>query len=307
MRIAIMGSGGMGGYVGAKLSSAGHEVIFIARGQHLKAIQKQGLRVLSPDGDIHIQPAQAVEDTTKVGSVDLILFSVKLYDTEAAARSCLPMMDENTFMLSLQNGVESIDLISKIVGNNKTIGGAIYVSAHIESPGVIRHNGGTDILLFAEEDSKPSVRTDCLEKILNEAGLKAKRHDDLHVMLWSKFILLSANAGIGSLTGLGILAIKQDPDMYPLFREAMLEAQAVARAMGVDLQEDLIEGIFKVIENLDGHDLIASQALDLKKGRKMELEWIQGTIHRLGKKHNVPTPVHSTAYIALKRFAGGRS
>jgi len=306
MRIAIMGSGGMGGYVGAKLSAAGHEVIFIARGEHLKAIQEKGLKLLSPDGDLHIQPAQAFEDTREVGRVDLIIFCVKLYDTEKAAQACQPMMDQNSFILSLQNGVESLDLINKIVGDHRTLGGAIYVSAHIESPGIIRHNGGTDIIQFAEENNEKTPRTACLEKILNQAGLKGICHDDIQVMLWNKFILLSANAGMGSLTGLGIIGMLKDPDIAPMLRAAMKEAEAVAHAMGVKLADDLIDNIYKVFNNLDGHDLIASQALDLQKGRKMELEWIQGSIHRLGKKYGVATPIHSTAYVALKRFAHGQ-
>ena len=185
MRIAIMGSGGMGGFLGTKLAAAGHEVIFVARGKHLSAINSQGLKLLSPEGDIHIHPVTACEDTRDVGPVDLILFCVKLYDTDQAARACLPLMQDTTFILTLQNGVESVDLISAIVGPDKTIGGSIYVSASIASPGVITHSGGTNTIRFAERDNQQSPRTDILEQIFDQAGLIGVREDNLQTMLWT--------------------------------------------------------------------------------------------------------------------------
>ncbi|VAV96428.1 2-dehydropantoate 2-reductase [hydrothermal vent metagenome] len=307
MRIAIMGTGGMGGFLGTKLAAAGHEVTFIARGQHLETIKSDGLRLLSREGDLHIHPARAFADTSHVGTVDLILFCVKLYDTEQAAQACLPMMADDTFILTLQNGVESIDLISAVVGPNRTVGGAIYVSASISAPGVIQHSGGTNTIRFAEPDNQPSQRTEVLECIFDEAGLIGLREENLQKMLWSKFVLLCGNAGVGSLTDSSAVAICLDPDNREMLEAAMWEVYHIAAAMGVALPEKTVEDALNLFSSgSNPEELIASQCLDLRKGRKLELNWTQGTIHRLGKKYGVPTPINSTAYAALKRFADGR-
>lgn len=306
MRIAIMGSGGMGGFLGAKLAIAGHDVIFIARGKHLAAINSDGLKLLSHDGDVHIHPANACEDTQDVGPVDLILFCVKLYDTTQAARACLPMMQDTTFILTLQNGVESVDLISAIVGQGKTIGGSIYVSANILSPGVIKHSGGANTIRFAEVDNQASPRTEILERIFDEAGLIGVHEENLQKMLWTKFVLLCANAGVGSLTDSGAVAMCSDPDTREILLSAMWEVYHVAEAKGIILPENTVDDVLKLILSVGPQKgLIASQCLDLRSGNRLELEWIQGTLHRLGKKYGVPTPINSTAYVALKRFAEG--
>jgi len=306
MRIAIMGSGGMGGFIGAKLALTGHDVNFIARGAHLAAIKSDGLKLISPDGDHHIEGAAAYEDSADVGPVDLIIFCVKLYDTGPAARACIPMMDDDTFILTLQNGVESADLISAIVGRGKCISGTIYVAANIQSPGVIKHAGGNNSLQFAEMSNQPSRRTEVLEHILSESGLKAIRAENMQAMLWSKFILFSANAGLGALTDSGPVAMCADPDKKDILLGAMWEVFNIAKAMGISLPESIIEdGLTLILSGGLQKDMMASQCLDLRKGNRLELEWIQGAVHRLGKKYNIPTPINSTAYIALKRFAEG--
>ncbi|MBL4802756.1 MAG: 2-dehydropantoate 2-reductase [Emcibacter sp.] len=306
MRIAIMGSGGMGGFIGAKLAGAGHDVIFIARGKHLNALKSSGLKLLSKEGNLHVNPVEAYENTQDVGVVDLIIFSVKLYDTEQAAKACLPMMGDKTFILTLQNGVQSVEIISQTVGNDKTIGGSIYVSANIDSPGVIKHSGGNNTIHFAELCNRKSTRTDILEQLFPEAGLIGIRAENLQEMLWTKFILLCANASIGSLTDSGAVTMCRDPDTKEILLAAMWEVYHVATAMGISLNDDAVEKNLDLILSVGkGKDLMASQCLDLRQGNRLELEWIQGTVHRLGKKYNVPTPVNSTAYVALKRFSQG--
>lgn len=307
MRIAVMGTGGMGGFLGAKLASAGHEVVLIGRGAHLKALQSRGLTLLSHDGDLHITPAMVTADTADVGPVDVILFCVKLYDTVEAAKACLPMMGDETFILSLQNGVESVQMISAIVGPGRTIGGSIYVSANIERPGVISHSGGNNTVHFAENDDHPSPRTDTLTRLLASAGLTGIREENLQTMLWSKFILLSANAGVGALTDRSAVEMCADPDTKPVLIAAMQEARDVATAMGIYLPETVIEDVLAVITSTgQKQDLIASQCLDLRNGKPLELEWVQGTLLRLGQEYNVPTPITKTCYVALKRFSKGR-
>lgn len=307
MRIAIMGSGGMGGFLGAKFSRAGHDVIFIARGAHLKAIESTGLRLISQEGNIHVHPARACEDCGEVGHVDLILFCVKTYDTARAARACRPMLGKNTFILTLQNGVESVQMIDRIAGKGRTVGGAIYVSASISSSGVIQHAGGTNTIRFAEFDNQPSERTEILQRIFDDAGLIGICEENLQKMLWSKFILLCANAAIGSLTDSGAVSICSDPDAKEILIAAMWEVYHVAAALGIKLPENSVQEQLDLILSA-GHqkELIASQCLDLRRGKRLELEWTMGLLHRLGKEHAVPTPVTSTAYIALKRFAEGK-
>ena len=307
MRIAIMGSGGMGGFLGIKLLESGHDVTFIARGEHLETIRNDGIKLLSREGDLHISSVQATDDTNEVGIVDLIIFTVKLYDTQEAAKQCLAMMGDDTYILTLQNGVESVDLISEIVGPGRTIGGAIYVSANIKAPGIIKHSGGTNTIRFAEVDNQSSHRTEELEKIFKNAGLIGIREENLQILLWSKFVLLVANASVGSLTDSGAVSICSDPDSRDILIGAMWEAYHVADAMGIKLPDNTVEEVLTLILNVGQQkDLIASQCLDLRNGKKLELEWVQGTLHRFGKKYNVPTPINSTAYVALKRFANGR-
>ncbi len=301
-----MGSGGMGGFLGAKLAVSGHDVIFIARGRHLDALKSNGLKLISQKGDIHIDKPSVYEDTRDVGPVDLILFCVKLYDTKPAALACKPMMNHDTFLLTLQNGVESADIISSVIGAGKTISGAIYVSASIQSPGVIKHSGGNDTIQFSESDNLPSARTDILENIFEQAGLIGHRADNMKEMLWSKFVLLCANAGLGSLTDSGTKTMCADPDTKEILLAAMWEVFNVAKAMDIALPESIIDDILTLLISDDQQEeMIASQCLDLRCGNRLELEWIQGTLHRLGKLHNVPTPINSTAYVALKRFASG--
>ncbi len=306
MRIAIMGSGGMGGFLGIKLAASGHDVIFIARGEHLDAIKSQGIKLLSHEGDQLIYPAKAYENPNDTGPVDLILFCVKLYDTEQAAHACIPMMGDKTFILTLQNGVESVEMISAIVGPNKTLGGAIYVSASIHAPGIIKHSGGNKTIRFAEVDNQVSARTEILESIFKDAGLNGVRAENLQEMLWTKFVLLCANAGLGALTNSGAVSMCSDPESRKIFVNAMWEVYNVANAVGVKLPENTVEDALNLVLSVgDNQDLISSQCLDLRCGKKLELEWIQGILHRLGQKHGVPTPINSTAYMALKRYAGG--
>lgn len=301
-----MGSGGMGGFLGIKLAASGHDVTFIARGKHLAAIKSQGIKLLSRAGDMHIHPATACENTKDAGMFDLILFCVKLYDTEQAARACLPMIGDRTFILTLQNGVESVDIISTVVGPGKTVGGSIYVSANILSPGVIKHSGGIDTIRFAEVNNQPSARTEILERIFNDAGLMGIREENLQKMLWTKFVLLCANAGLGSLTDSGAAAMCSDPDTREILLGAMWEVYHVAQAMGIILPPNTVDDVLSLILSAGHHkDLIASQCLDLRSGNRLELEWVQGVLHRLGRKYNVPTPINSTAYVALKRFRDG--
>ncbi|WP_417318177.1 ketopantoate reductase family protein [Emcibacter sp.] len=305
MRIGIIGAGGMGGFLGVKLASAGHDIFFVARGKHLEAMKKKGLTLKMEEGDETTRDFTTAESPENFGQMDLIIFAVKLYDTLDAAKLCLPMMGPETVILTLQNGVESVDLISEVVGAGHTIAGSIYVSANIEEPGVIRHNGGANMMMYAGPNGFDEARYEKVAAIIRDTGMAGDRHADMMVMLWEKFVLLAANAGLGAMTGLDAGALCSDPDSRPLFEMALTEAEAVANASGVALQEGLVSMFMERIDALKDQKLLASQAYAKLHGNKLEVEWIQGTIHRLGQKYGVPTPVHSLCYVCLKPFADG--
>lgn len=305
MKIAIMGSGGIGGYIGFKLAKAGHEVVFIARGAHLKALQEKGLTLRTQDAEDHIE-VTAVQDTSLVGPVDMILFSVKLYDTVQAAEMCRAMMGDDSFILTLQNGVESVDLISDVVGPGRTVGGSIYVSANIESPGIIRHNGGNDLIRYGEINQ--SSRLEIVAQLLEDAKLNGLPTDDMQAMLWEKFVLLAVNAGLGAVMDKGAKEMCANDDIRPLFIAGLQEVVDVARAQDIAVDGDVVATVMAYMDNLpEGFDLIASQLLDKRNGKKLELEWLQGTLHRLGQKYGVPTPIHSMAYLTLKPYVDGKA
>ena len=307
MRIAIMGAGGVGGYFGAMLARAGEDVTFIARGDHLRAIEAHGLTIDSDDGAFTIVPAQACEDTQSVGTVDAILFCVKLYDTEAAAQACLPMIGDETSIITLQNGVESVDRISGLVGEGRVLGGAVYIVVNIERPGVIRRTGPSDLMEFSEPDGTLSTRATRFSDACTHAGLNANLVEDMQRMIWRKFVLISATSALTALTRQTVGRVREDPVMRQMMIESIRETVTVANALGVNLPEDIEEDTVYQLDHVISGDAKASQLVDLERGRRLELEWLSGAIHRLGAKTGIPTPVHSTAYAALRPFAAGRN
>ena len=307
MKIGIIGAGGMGGFLGVKLAEAGHDIYFVARGKHLETMLQKGLTLKEESGETTVTNFTAAVDPAGFGEMDLIIFSVKLYDTMEAAKLCLPMMAADSVILTLQNGVESVDMISEVVGKNRTIAGSIYVSANIEEPGVIRHNGGANMMMYAGPDGIDEAQYDKIAAVIKDSAMAGDRHPDMMVMLWEKFVLLAANAGLGAVTGLDAGALCEDPDSRSLFEMALQEVEAVANASGVTLQEGFIPMLMARIDALKGQKLLASQAYAKLHGNKLEVEWIQGTIHRLGQQYGVPTPVHSLCYVCLKPYANGNS
>ena len=306
MRIAVMGAGGVGGYFGARLAAAGEDVLFIARGAHLEALKRGGLTLHSEAGDCRIDPAQATDDTASVGVVDAVLFCVKAYDTEVAARACRPLLGPETFIVTLQNGVESVDLISGIVGRACVLGGATYIVSNIEAPGVIRHIGRSDLMELGEPDG-PGPRARAMVGALQNAGVAALLADDMEASLWRKFVFLSATSSLTALTRQTLGVVRSDPVLRDVFKAALRETAAVAEARGVSLPDDLEERIMNTLDTVVAAGAKASQLVDLERGKPLELEWLSGAIHRFGQESGVATPVHSAVYAALKPFAGGKA
>lgn len=305
MKIAIFGTGGVGGYFGARLAVAGADVHFIARGRHLAAIRADGLKVESALGDAVLKPANATDDPASVGPADLAIVAVKLYDTEAAATAMAPLVGPETAVMSLQNGVTANDTLTRAFGRARLIGGTCSIAAVIGAPGVIRHTGTMATMAFGEWDGKRTPRTEALEAACRKAGIDATLVPDIGAVIWSKFIFLSAFSGITCMMRLPIGPIRTDPETRALHRRAMDEAFAVARKKGVKLADDEVDRRMAFTDGLpDG--MYASMYHDLAAGKRLELAWLSGAVVEMGKELGIPTPAQESYWLALKLHAEGR-
>ncbi len=303
MRIAIMGAGGVGGYYGARLARAGEDVVFVARGNHLAAMQANGLTIHDRDGDFTLNPVDATEDVGSIDTVDVVLICVKLYDTEAAAALIKPLLGPDSLVVTLQNGVEAPEIVTGVVGPGKTLGGATYISATITAPGAIRRNNDLTHIEFGEPDGPATPRVHNLVEMFQRAGLDARPADDTAALLWSKFVLLAANSGMTAMIRQSTASLRDDPVVREAHSAALAEVAAVGRALGVALANDIEQ---KCLDWLDNNAPIKPSLLvDLEAGRRLEAAWLSGAVHRLGKKAGVPTPTHRTIYAALRPFENG--
>jgi 2-dehydropantoate 2-reductase len=304
MHIAVIGVGGMGGYFGGLLARAGHEVAFLARGATLAALRERGLAVQSAlVGDFAL-PVVATDDPMAVGAVDLVLFCVKSYDTDAAAALLPPLVGPDTVVLSVQNGVDNEERLAAAVGPGPVLGAIAIVSATIEAPGVIAERGGTALLRFGELAGGVSPRAAHLQRALQGAGFAAEAHPDIRFQLWEKSIQICAFSGVTSLTRLPLGAILADPATCRLFVGVIEEGAAVARAGGVPFPADAGER-YRQVFTAFRPGLYGSMYHDLAAGRRMELEGLNGTVVRLGEARGVPIPLNFAVYAALRPYADG--
>jgi len=304
MRFAIFGAGGMGAYFGGKLALAGHEVAFVARGQTLAALQSGGLRVESPDGDFALAKLRAGNDAQAIGPVDAVLFCVKLYDVEGAKPLLASLLGPETFILTLQNGVEVVDMLAPEIDRARILPGASYVSANIVVPGLIRHVGATGHIDFGELDGKLSSRAQALMNAFGGANVEARFNADITASLWTKFVLVAGYSGVMALTRAPIGVVRSEPATLGLLDAALREAEAVALAMGITLPKGLSEALVVRTQGM-APELKPSLLEDLEHGRRLEVDWLSGGVVRLGEKFGVPTPVHRVIHAALKPYAKG--
>jgi 2-dehydropantoate 2-reductase len=305
MRIAIMGSGGVGGYLGGRLAASGQDVTFIARGAHLAALRSEGLRIESARRDVTVQPAQATDDPAAIGPVDLVVFAVKLYDTEQAAAATRPLIGPATGVVTLQNGVDSVNVLSATLGREHVIGGSAHIAAVIAAPGVIRHTGTMARFLFGELDGAQSERIAALSAALDKAGVDHQVSEDIERDIWGKMVFLATFAGLTALMRLPIGPIRADPDTRALYLAGLAEALAVARAKGIALPDDFVAQTLARTDQLP-YEMKSSLLNDLESGRRLELPWLSGAIARMGEEQGVPTPTHAFITTALKLHADGR-
>jgi len=308
MKIAVMGAGGMGGWFGAKLVAAGNEVVFIARGAHLEALRSNGLTVSGAES-LHLINIVATDRPADIGPVDAVLFCVKLYDTESAAKAMVPLLGPNTCVVTVQNGVESADRIGRVIGDGRTLAGAAYFPANIAAPGEIAYVGriaGKPHIAFGEPRAGPSERAHRFADICRAAGIDADVCDDTDSMIWEKFCLVSGTSAATALTRQTVGSVRSDPDTRWMLQEAIGEAARVGRKLGIALPDDVESRTLAFIDNNPPNGK-SSQLIDLERGRRLELEGLSGAVIRLGRQTGIPTPVHCTVYAALKPFIDGAS
>ncbi|TAM72655.1 2-dehydropantoate 2-reductase [bacterium] len=304
MRIAIMGTGGLGGYFGARLAQVGCEVTFIARGAHLEAIRHKGLRVYSGLGDMNIYPAQAAGDPAHVGRVDTVIFAVKLWDTERAAAQLSPLLGAQTMVVSFQNGVEKDEVLAGIIGREHVVGGVGYIAAAIESPGVIRHTGTMQRLLFGELDGARTPRVEAFAAACSDAGILNEISPDIHRTTWEKFVFLVGLSAATSLMRQPIGVIRANERSRSLFLQIMREVVNVGRASGVALDPAFAEGRLTFGDTLPA-EMVASMSVDLQRGNRLELPWLSGAVERLGRQVGVATPANAFVTDALALYVEG--
>jgi 2-dehydropantoate 2-reductase len=303
-RFAVMGTGGVGGGFGARLARAGFPVSFVARGAHLAAIRANGLRVEAPEGGFTVR-APATDDPSAIGPVDFVFFTVKLWDSEAAAEAIRPLIGPETAVVSLQNGVEGPEILTRVLGSEHVMGGIAEISATIEAPGVIRQMSGFFRLRFGEMDDRRSARAARLGAALAEAGIDTEQSADIERTIWMKFVFLTGLSALTALTRHPIGAVRANPETRGLLHAVVGEAVAVGRARGVRIGEEDVEARMARIDDLPAA-MRASMAIDLERGNRLELPWLSGAVVRLGAAAGVATPANRFVEQALALEVMGR-
>jgi len=303
MRIAVMGTGGIGGYFGGYLARE-NDVTFIARGDHLAAIHRDGLRVVSTETDLHIDPAVVTDDPGTLEPMDIVLFCVKLYDTLFAADTIAPIVGPDTRVLTLQNGVDGVDQLAEKFGRENVLGGVAYIAAKIDAPGVVSYLPGMTRIVFGTLDGRSDPVMNNFLNLCETCPFGAEIADNIQAALWTKMVLLASNAGISATSRLPIRVTFDDEEARGVAVAAFREAEAVARALGVDLPDDIVDLLTQASMSFPT-DMYASMYHDLVAGRRIEIDGLPGTIVRLGAEHGIPTPIHSTFYAMLKPYRDG--
>lgn len=299
MRIAVFGTGGVGGYFGGRLAQAGEDVVFVARGDHLKAMLKQGLKVDSVNGDFLVKPVQATEDPAQVGIVDVVLVCVKAWQVRDAAEAIRPMVGPDTVTLPLQNGLEAPTQLAAVLGNEHVLGGLCGLSTFIVGPGHIRHAGADPWIRFGELDNRPSERVEGLRQAFDRAtGLTVEIPPDIQVALWMKFLFITAWSGVGAVTRTPLGVWRSLPETRQMAENALQEIIRVAQARNIALPENAMPTIMNMYDSFPP-DITSSMQRDIAQGRPSELEAQIGAVVRFGKEVDVATPFNNFIYATL--------
>ena len=304
MRIAVIGTGGIGGPYGAALAKTGADVTFVARGAHLAAIRENGLRIEGDRGETHIRPAQATDDIASIGPVDFVLSCVKLWDVENVAEQIRPIIGPQTAVIPLQNGVDAAERMLRVLGYDPVMGGMAFVTGTIVAPGVIRQTGSYQRMTFGELDGRISERSQQLRDLCEAAGFEGVLSPDIMVPVWEKFILVVPLSGLNALTRLPLGRWRDDPDLLDLYETALRETVAVGLAEGIRLPSDSVDKTLAIMCSMPPHHTTA-MGTDLLRGNRLELPWFAGKVVELGRRHGISTPVNGFIYAALKPYVNG--
>ena len=304
MKIVVLGAGGVGGYFGGRIAASGGDVTFIARGPHLEALRRDGLRITSPLGDAHIEPVKALESIHDVPSADLVIVGVKLWDSDAVAKSLQPIVSRGAAVVSFQNGVQKDDVLRAHLPASAVLGGVAYIAAVIAAPGVIAHSGKMQRLVIGEYDDTESPRTDAFLAACRAGGFEAERSDAIERAIWEKFVFLVGFSGTTSLFREPIGFIREDADRRALLHDAMREVVAVGLAKGVPLRGDFADDRLAFADTLPP-TMTSSMAGDLARGNRLELPWLSGAVVDMGRTVGVETPANRRIADALADFVDG--
>lgn len=304
MRVAVMAAGALGAFFGGRLAEAGHEVHFIARGTHRQTIERDGLKVESPLGNMHIKPANVTDDPEQVGAVDVVLFAVKLWDTEKAGGLSKPLVNKDTRVLSMLNGIDSVDRLRPILGD-VVCAAPTRISAVISAPGVIVHKGSFANFRCGFLDGREDTRLKSLVDEMRAAKVEATFSTNIRKSLWEKFVFLVGVSGATAGTRQPMGPILADPDTRALFETLMRETEAVGVKSGVAIEGE-VEKLMQVASGMGAH-IKASMLEDLDRGNRLELDWLQGKVVELGRKFGVPTPANEYVYKTLKLLRNGKT
>jgi 2-dehydropantoate 2-reductase len=305
MRVAVMAAGAVGGYFGGRMAAAGNDVAFIARGAHGDAIRRDGLKIESALGDLHLRNVNVTDDPKQVGPVDVVLFAVKLWDTETAGEQTRALVGPNTCVITLQNGVDSVERLAPILGDEATIAGTTYVVTNIARPGAIRHTGTVAKIHCGRLDGHPDAVLAGYVEQMKAAGIDVTPTSDMLLEIWKKFVLLSGTSGITASTRQPFGVIHDDADMRAFFFRLMHETMAVGLAAGVEFPPDFPAELERSVAGFPPM-MKASMANDLHAGNRLELDWLAGKVVALGHKYGIPTPAQEAVYAILKPYRMGR-
>jgi 2-dehydropantoate 2-reductase len=304
MRIAVFGAGGVGGYFGAQLAKAGHEVAFIARGDHLAALRDRGLTVESAVAPVQSLPVRVVDDPARLAPVDVVMFCVKLWDVESVAPKVAPLLAAGGIVIPFQNGVESHEILARALGAGCVAGGVAQIGAVIRAPGVIAHTGTMAKLRVGAFDPRQQAQLQEFVGAGKAAGIDVDYVDDIRRSLWEKFVFLVAMSGATSLARQPIGVVRTDADLRAVLAASMRETVAVAAAQGVDFDGKFVERQMAFLDGLPAQ-MRSSMLNDLLAGNRLEAPWLSGAVARMATSAGVPAPVNSTIYAALKPYLGG--
>jgi 2-dehydropantoate 2-reductase len=301
MRTAVFGTGGVGGYFGGRLAQAGHDVTFVARGAHLRAIQNSGLKVDSVAGDFTIFPANATDDVRELGEVDLVLLGVKAWQVSEAAHTMKPLVGSHTTVVPLQNGVDAAAQLIDQLGPENVVGGLCRIVSFVVAPGHIRHAGYAPSIVIGELDNRRTDRIESIAQTLKDAGLDTTIAADIQVALWTKFLFIASFSGVGAIANAPAGVIRKDPQRRAQILAAMQEIYALAHARSINLPENSVETVMAAVDGLP-EDATSSMQRDIAAKKPSELEAQNGAVVRMARESGIEAPTHTLIYQTLKRL-----